>query len=72
MIDAIKSIVRIDSVKSEAQPGMPFGKGVNDALEATLKLCEELGFETENVDGRMELPNMVKVKTILGLSDILM
>ena len=27
MIDAIKSIVRIDSVKSEAQPGMPFGKG---------------------------------------------
>ena len=25
MIDAIKSIVRIDSVKSEAQPGMPFG-----------------------------------------------
>ena len=46
MIDAIKSIVRIDSVKSEAQPGMPFVKGVKDALEETLKLFEEIGFET--------------------------
>lgn len=50
MIEGIKSIVRIDSVQSQAQEGMPFGKGVNDALEATLKLCESLGFETENVD----------------------
>ena len=41
-------------------------------LEATLKLCEELGFETENVDGRMGIAKYGKVKTILGLSDILM
>lgn len=50
MIDGIKSIVRIDSVRSQPEDGMPFGKGVNDALEAVLKLAGELGFETENVD----------------------
>lgn len=67
MIDAIKSIVRIDSVKSEAQPGMPFGKGVNDALEATLKLCEELGFETENVDGRMGIAKYGQGEDYIGI-----
>ena len=67
MIDAIKSIVRIDSVKSEAQPGMPFGKGVNDALEATLKLCEELGFETENVDGRMGIAKYGQGEDCIGI-----
>lgn len=50
MIDGIKSIVHIDSVRSEPKEGMPFGEGVNNALEETLKLAESLGFETENVD----------------------
>lgn len=50
MIDGIKSIVRIDSVRSEPKDGMPFGEGIDKALEAVLKLAEDLGFETENVD----------------------
>ena len=50
MISGIKRIVQIDSVQSEAKPGMPFGEGVNKALEEALKLARELGFETENVD----------------------
>ena len=50
MISGIKRIVQIDSVQSEAKPGMPFGEGVNKALEEALKLACELGFETENVD----------------------
>lgn len=50
MIEGIKRIVRIDSVESDPQEGMPFGQGVNEALEETLKLAQELGFETENVD----------------------
>ena len=47
MISGIKRIVQIDSVQSEAKPGMPFGEGVNKALEEVLKLARELGFETE-------------------------
>ena len=50
MISGIKRIVQIDSVQREAKPGMPFGEGINTALEETLKLACELGFETENVD----------------------
>ena len=50
MISGIKRVVQIDSVQSEAKPGMPFGEGVNKALEEALKLARELGFETENVD----------------------
>ena len=50
MIDGIKSIVQIDSVKAAPQPGKPFGEGVVNALDATLALAKSLGFETENVD----------------------
>ncbi len=50
MMDGIKSIVQIDSVKSKAEEGMPFGEGVNHALIQTLELAKSLGFETENVD----------------------
>jgi len=50
MIDDIKTIVRIDSVESEAEENAPFGKGVQLALETTLKICERLGFQTKNID----------------------
>ena len=37
MIEGIKRIVRIDSVEGTPCEDMPFGKGVNDALEENLK-----------------------------------
>lgn len=63
MIEGIKSIVRIDSVRSEPKEGMPFGEGVNNALEAVLRLAESLGFETENVN------HMVGIAKYGGSSD---
>lgn len=50
MIEGIKEIVRIDSVRRPPLAGMPFGAGVNTALEATLALAKRLGFAVENVD----------------------
>lgn len=47
----ISELVKIRSVREEAQPGMPFGKGVNRALEYMLSLAESMGFTTKNVDG---------------------
>lgn len=67
MISGIKRIVQIDSVQSEAKLGMPFGEGVNKALEEALKLASELGFETETSIIWWALPNMVRVKIILVL-----
>ena len=51
LVAAVKRLVSIRSVRGDAQPGMPFGEGPARALEEALKLCGELGFETENVDG---------------------
>ena len=39
MISGIKRIVQIESVQSEPKLGMPFGEGVNKALEEALKLA---------------------------------
>ena len=50
MIEGIKRIVRIDSVESEAVNDAPFGEGVRHALDETLQLSRDLGFETVDVD----------------------
>ncbi|WP_419768821.1 dipeptidase PepV [Arcobacter sp.] len=51
IINKFQELIQIKSVETTAKPGMPFGEGVNEALEYTLKLCDELGFKTKNVDG---------------------
>lgn len=48
MVDALKTILGIPSVKSEAQGNMPYGKGVFDALIKTLNLAERLDFDSVN------------------------
>ncbi|MBQ7408660.1 MAG: Sapep family Mn(2+)-dependent dipeptidase [Clostridia bacterium] len=54
-INKIKqSIIDLCAIESVQQPpleGMPFGKGVNDALIFTLNLANSMGFETVNYDG---------------------
>lgn len=50
MFTAIKEIVQIKSVRGESLPEAPFGKGPKQALDAVLKLAQELGFTTTNVD----------------------
>lgn len=51
IIKSTQELIRIKSVEEEAKPGMPFGEGVNKALEYMLELSGKLGFETKNVDG---------------------
>lgn len=45
------SLIRFPSVKAEAEEGMPFGKGIADCLDYTLRLCESFGFRTKNCGG---------------------
>lgn len=47
---SLKKLVSIDSVESKPEKDKPFGEGVYKALEFTLGLAEELGFETKNYD----------------------
>lgn len=50
LVESISRLVRIRSVREEAQPGMPFGPGPAAALAEALKLAGELGFATKNYD----------------------
>lgn len=53
MIKDICTMVQIDSQRSEAKEGMPFGEGVNKALLKALEIAEREGLKTKNVDGYM-------------------
>lgn len=45
-VAAIKQIVSYPSVCHEGENGTPFGQAIQDVLEATLDLCQGLGFHT--------------------------
>ena len=51
MLETLKTLVRIPSVKAEPQPGAPFGKPAREALDKALEICAGLGFECANIDG---------------------
>ena len=53
MIRSLEDLVKIPSVidPDSAGEGKPFGAEVRKALDAVLKLSEELGFETKDYDG---------------------
>lgn len=51
MLQTLCECIAIKSVSGEPQEGMPFGKGVAEALEFILAKGRELGFEAVNVDG---------------------
>ncbi len=50
MIEGILELVRIDSVKAQAEEGAPFGPGVRAALDKALEIGGRLGFSTVNLD----------------------
>lgn len=50
MVELLRKLVRIPSVRGESRPGMPFGEGPAKCLEAALAAAEALGFKAENVD----------------------
>ncbi|WP_159592447.1 dipeptidase [Streptococcus halichoeri] len=45
-VKAIKTIVSYPSVANEGENGTPFGQAIQDVLEKTLSICEDLGFTT--------------------------
>lgn len=51
LLSSTQRLLKIRSLEGQALPGMPFGKEVNDVLMEALKISEELGFKTKNVDG---------------------
>lgn len=53
LIEDVCTLVRVDSQRSEAMPGMPFGAGVEQALQKALEISKREGLTVGNVDGYM-------------------
>ncbi|MEW8956648.1 dipeptidase PepV [Clostridium sp.] len=51
LVRSTQEIIRIKSLEGEGKEGMPFGEAVNNALLCALKISEDLGFKTKNIDG---------------------
>lgn len=50
MVKALGRLVKIPSVSGEADGAYPFGKPCANALDEVLKISDELGFKTKNLD----------------------
>lgn len=51
IIKTTQEVIKIKSVEEKPLPGMPFGEGPYKALEKTLQIAEDMGFETKNLEG---------------------
>lgn len=51
MVSATRKLITYKSIQGQAQEGMPYGKGMDDALNYILDLADEMGFHTEKIDG---------------------
>lgn len=51
LIKDTQEVLRIKSVLDIEKPGMPFGEGINSALNTTLSIGERMGFKAKNLDG---------------------
>ena len=73
IINSVLESVKINSVEGMPEEGMPFGRGVNDALEYALKLADKMGFRTKNADGYFgyaEYGEGEEMVAVLGHMDI--
>lgn len=50
ILEDVKRLVRIDSQRREAKPGMPYGEGPARALDEAEELMKAYGLETRNYD----------------------
>ena len=67
IIATTQELIRIKSVQDTPKDGKPFGEGVNKALEATLEIANNMGFETGNIDGYAGYAEMGQGDEMLGI-----
>ena len=79
MIASLQKVIRINSEEKDPVTDSdgriyPFGAGVQEALEATLEIGRQLGFEVRNVDnygGHIDFPGKNgKIMAIIGHLDV--
>ena len=68
MLENMGRLVAIDSQLGTLEEGKPFGEGPAKALEEGLKIAEELGFKTVNLDNYCGYAEMREDKEIIGIA----
>ena len=68
MIANLGRLVAIDSQLGTPEEGKPFGAGPAKALEEGLKIAEELGFKTVNLDHYCGYAEMGEGEEIVGIA----
>mgnify|MGYP000756125310 FL=1 len=68
MLANLGRLVAIDSQLGTPTEGMPFGEGPAKALEVGLKIAEELGFKTVNLDNYCGYAEMGEGDEIVGIA----
>jgi succinyl-diaminopimelate desuccinylase len=51
LVESVREMIRVRSVRGYPEPGSPFGQGPAKALSKALEIAKSLGFETVNMDG---------------------
>jgi len=51
IINSLRDILQYNSIQEDSKPGQPFGEEVDECLNKTLEIAENLGFKTGNIDG---------------------
>lgn len=67
IIDDIKALVCIRSVKSDPKPGAPFGDGVRAAQLKAMELCQREGFLVHDADGVIAYAHYGREDKFLGI-----
>ena len=73
MIQTLQKTLQINTIKSSAKDGMPFGEGNAVCLNYVLDLCKQMGFETQNFDnyaGHADFGDGEQVFGVLGHLDV--
>jgi succinyl-diaminopimelate desuccinylase len=73
IVASVQAALKIRSVGEDEKNGMPFGEGIQKALEHCLKLSETLGFKTVNLDnmiGYAEYGEGDEMVAVLGHLDV--
>ncbi len=64
---ALKSLIRIPSVKAAPEGKLPFGAPMQQALDTALTLARELGFQTKDLDGYAGIIDSGEGEETLGI-----
>ena len=68
ILENLGRLVAIDSQLGTPAEGMPFGEGPAKALAEGLKIAEELGFKTVNLDNYCGYAEMGEGEEIVGIA----